>query len=290
VQYPLPEALDLYPYKRNQNKSFQDVHQYIHHAKNWKKQCDAGMMLYEYHFYLHQYYDLSQMTFAHNLYTDIKNYKKHGFQGLINDCSQRSYFPNGFPFFLYGQLQFDTSLSFEALREDYFSHAYGEDWREVLAYLQRLGEAVDPLFVQGKRSADLRVAKRYNPAEAAKMRRVREINAEFAPFTEAHRVMPYRAQTVAYKLLRYYLEYTEGITDALILKAHGAGAEAQRVFDAFLARFGNHECEIELWFDQAMCGRAWQFGVFSKPEATLPGAEAPHAPLAADGDITQANE
>mgnify|MGYP003318399153 CR=1 FL=1 len=37
VKYPMPEVA-LYPYKRNQNKSFTDVHQYIHHANEWKKQ------------------------------------------------------------------------------------------------------------------------------------------------------------------------------------------------------------------------------------------------------------
>jgi hypothetical protein len=285
----MPRDVELYPYKRNKNESFKDVHQYIHYANEWYAQCGAGKMLYEYHFYLHQYYDLGVTDFARRLHTDIVNYKKHGFEGLINDCSQRSYFPTGFPFFLYGQLQFDTSLSYEALLEDYFSHAFGEDWREVLAYFEQLGKAVDPYFVQGKRSADMNVAKRYNPAKAEAMRRVREINAQFAPFVEAHRVMPMRAQTVAYKLLRYYLEYTEGITDALILKAHGAGAEAQRVFDKFLADFGRRECEIELWYDHALCARAWQFGVFGKPETNLPGSATVTA-AADDGDITQANE
>jgi len=95
---------------------------------------------------------------------------------------------------------------------------------------------------------------------------------------------------VAHKLLRYFVEYVGGITEALILKAHGAGAEAQRVFDEFLLRFGRHECEIELWFDQALCGRAWQFGVFGKPEANLPGSQVATAADTADGDITTANE
>jgi hypothetical protein len=248
------------------------------------------MMLYEYHFYLHQYYDLGQMTFARQVYTDIVNYRKHGFQGLINDCSQRSFFPNGFPFYIYGQLQFDTSLSFKELLEDYYSHAYGSDWREVLDYMQKIGRAVDPYFVQGKRSADMNVAKRYNPAKGEAMRAVKEINKAFAPFIESHRVMPYRAQTVAHKLLRYYVEYVDGITEALILKAHGAGAEAKRVYESFMAEFGKKECEIELWYDQAMCGQAWSFGVFNKPEANLPGSKTQTDTAADDGDITTANE
>ena len=180
VRYPMPERVALNAYCRNKNEVLPDVHQYILHAKEWKKQCDAGMMLYEYHFYMHQYYDMGQMTFAKQVYTDIVNYRRHGFQGLINDCSQRSFWPNGFPFYIYGQLQFDTTLTFEELLEDYYSHAYGEDWREVLAYFEKIGDAVDPYFVQGKRSADLRVAKRYNPAKAVTMREVRAINAAFS--------------------------------------------------------------------------------------------------------------
>ena len=291
VCYPMPENVALSPYRRNKNEPLGDVHEYILHAKEWKKQCDAGMMLYEYHFYMHQYYDMGQMTFAKQVYTDIVNYHRHGFQGLINDCSQRSFWPNGFPFYIYGQLQFDTSLSFDELLEDYFSHAYGEDWREVLAYFEKIGDAVDPYFVQGKRSADLRVAKRYNPAKAVTMREVRAINAAFSAFLESHRIMPYRAQTVAYKLLRNYTEYTNGITDALILKAHGMGAEAKRAYEAFMAEFGRRECEIERWYDQGMCGQAWSFGVFNKPEMNLPGNAVTNDTVAAgDGDITTANE
>ena len=136
----------------------------------------------------------------------------------------------------------------------------------------------------------LDVAKRYNPAKGEQMRAVRGINEAFAPFLDSHRVMPYRAQTVAYKLLRYYVEYVQGITDALILKAHGAGAEARRVYESFMAEFGKRECEIELWYDQAMCGQTWKFGVFDKPEANLPGAQTLTPTTADDGDVTTANE
>ena len=159
-----------------------------------------------------------------------------------------------------------------------------------MGYLTKIGRAVDPYFVQGKRSADLNVAKRYNPAKGEQMRAVREINAEFAPFLEAHRVSPMRAQTVAYKLLRYYAEYVGGITEALIVKAHGAGAEAKRMYEKFMAEFGRRECEIELWYDQAMCGQAWSFGVFNKPEANLPGTQTITDTAADDGDVTTANE
>ena len=55
--------------------------------------------------------------FARVVYDDIVNYKKNGLNGLINDCSQRSFFPNGFAFYIYGQLQFDTSLTFDELKE-----------------------------------------------------------------------------------------------------------------------------------------------------------------------------
>ena len=34
---------------------------------------------------------------------------------------------------------FDHSLTLEELIEDYFSHAYGEDWREVVAFYEKMG-------------------------------------------------------------------------------------------------------------------------------------------------------
>ena len=259
-----------YPaYKFNDNTLFPDVNQYIKVGKEWQDICKVRAMLYEYHFYVNQYCDPGTLSFARVVYDDIINYRKNGLNGLINDCSQRAFFPNGFAFYLYGKLQFDTSLSFEELIRDYYSHAYGEDWREVVKIFEKLGEAMPHKYVARKQSADLNIGKWYNPAVAEKLRRVPTIAEEAKDFLEAHKNMPKRVQTVAYRLLRYYMEYCLGLSKCLTLKCFGAGEQAREEFNKFLSEFGRHEAEIERYYDQYMMGMIFA-PAFDKMEGAMP--------------------
>ena len=263
-----------YPaYKHNQNELFGSVDQYVKVGQDWQERCGVRAMLYEYHFYIHQYFDPGVFHFARVVYDDIINYKKHGLNGLINDCSQRSFWPNGFAFFLYGQVQFDTSLKFEDLIEDYFSHAYGEDWRTVVEMLQKIGKAIDVKYLEGKRRAHPKLSSRYNPAVAEELREMPKIAEEYKQFLEAHRTNPYRAQTVAYKLLRYYMDYCVGFAKCVIPKCLGAGPEAADLFHKFLAEIGPRECEIETYFDQYMMGFGFECMLFSNTKTIVPLVE-----------------
>ena len=258
------------PYKFNDNELFRDVNQYIKVGKEWQEICGVRAFLYEYHFYVNQYHDPGTLSFARVVYDDIINYKKNGLNGLVNDCSQRSFFPNGFAFYVYGQAQFDTSLKFEDLLEDYFSHAYGEDWQKVVELFQKLGKAMPHKFVARKKSADLRIGKSYNPSMAEGFRSVPAITEEAKDFLEAHKNMPMRAQTVSYKILRLYMEYCRGIAKCLSLKCMGAGVEAKEEFEKFLLDFGKHEIEIETCFDQHMMGYCFSSTIFNKLETATP--------------------
>ena len=92
------------------------------------------------------------------------------------------------------------------------------------------------------------------------------IAKEAQEFLEAHRVMPYRAQTVMYKLLRYYVEYCCGVVDCLIAKCFGAGEEAKEMFQSFFDSFGRHEHEIATCFDHFLAGEALNGRIFKRPE------------------------
>ncbi len=273
--YTVPVSADIsdvtYPaYQHNANELFKSADQYVKVGQEWQEKCGVRAMLYEYHFYVHQYMDLGVFKFARVVYDDIINYKKHGLNGLINDCSQRSFWPNGFAFFLYGQVQFDTSLKFEDLLEDYFSHAYGEDWRTVAELFGKLGDAVDVKYMEGKRRASPKLSSRYNPAVAEEIRQVPKITEEYAEFIEKHRVMPYRAQTVMFKLLRYYMDFCRGLAKCLIPKCLGAGPEAAELFQEFLAEIGPRECEIQTCFDQYMAAFGYNAYLFSNTTTIVP--------------------
>ena len=250
------------PYELNKIDLFADVDQYIKVGQEWQEKCKVRALLYEYHFGSAQHKDPGMLSFARVVHDDIVNYRKNGLNGLINDCTQRSFFPNGFPFFVYGQTQFDTSLTFEELLEDYFSHAYGEDWRGVLDIFEKISEAMPYKYVAREDSADRRISKTYNPAYAPLLRRVPDVVKEARPFIEAHKNMPMRAQTVSYRLMRYYLEYCEGLARCLTLKCLGAHKEAKEEFVKFYTEFGKYEIEIERYFDHFIMALVFEAHIF----------------------------
>ena len=203
------------------------------------------------------------------IYDDIRGYKANRCDGIVEDGSQRSFFPNGFAFYVYGSTLFDTDVDFEELKEDYFKHAYGDDYKEVIAFFEKLGEIADFRYLNEKLSVDLSKSKYYNPEFAATLRKIPTLIDEFAPFVEAHKNMPMRAQTVAYRILRRYLEYCKRMSHVLVLKAVGAGQESQEAYYNLLDDFGKYELEMERWYDHYMASASMR-RVFGKRDASMP--------------------
>ena len=247
------DAIVIKPYELNKSPLPCSVNEYLAHAKRWKKKCPVPQFVYEYHFWLAQYHDLGVLDSARMIYDDVRGYYANGCQGIIEDGSQRSYFPNGFAFYTYAATLFDTSVKFEDLVEDYFSHAYGDGWKEVLNFMKRVGSLVDYKFLNGKKTINAEYGEYYNPAMAEACKQLPALVDEFSAFAEAHKNAPWRAQTVSYKLLRYYLKYLSGMAEPLSLKASGQSKQAKKAWWAFVEQFGNYELDIERWYDQFLC-------------------------------------
>ena len=254
----LPD-IKLPGFELNKKGSFpKTVEEYILHAKEWKKAADVPTMVYEYHFWIHQYRDPGSMDFAKLLSEDVKGYHKHGFNGIIEDGSQRSFFPTGYHFLTYAETLFDTNADPEALKRDYFTHAFGECADDVINYLTEITEAFDMRYLMAgskreeNESGHKPAASYYAPAQAKKLRRVKEIVEKYAPIFEEHRIMPYRSQTVSMKLIRYHMEYVSGLSEVWTLKALGADPEAKARLTELANSFGRHEFEIGTCFDQHM--------------------------------------
>ncbi len=239
--------IKLTEYELNTNVMPTSVNNYLIHAKQWREACKVPNFVYEYHFWWPQFRDFGVVGMAENLYKDIRGYKANGCSGIVEDGSQRSYFPNGFPYFVYASTLFDTSVDFEDLKRDYFTHAYGEGAETVLKMLDELGAAVDFKYYTGKKRMD--GSQFYNPDMAESIKKIPVIIDKYDAFVNEHLNMPYRAQTIAYRLLKYFLEFCREISDALLLKAIGKDEDAKvRHFEA-LEVLGKHELEIERWYD-----------------------------------------
>ena len=249
-------SVELKEFDLNKNILPATVNEYIAHADKWLKMSNVNSLVYEYHFWDPQFRDLGVFDSAKTIHEDIKGYRAHGYRGIIEDGSQRSFFPTGFGFYTYASTLFDTSVDFDELVEDHFSHAYGKDWRTVAELFREIGKALDYRYLIGSLGRPGANSKWNNPELIPSFEKVFEITEKYRPFVEAHKNMPKRAQTVSYRVLARYLDYCDGLTRALILKADEKDKEAYDAYREFFREFGKREIEIERVFDQSLSYRS----------------------------------
>ena len=240
---------ELPVFNLNKNVFPTDLGDYIQYSEGWQDTCYTPKFCYEYHFWIHQYYDIGGIRLAERLYKDVNAYRGAGFFGIIQDGSQRSFFPNGFPFYTYSRAMNDKSASFEEIREDYFSHAYGEHWREIADYLEKISDVFDVNYLEvAHRSTAPRVLA--SPERAEALKTVKPLcNAMLQSIKAWKKSAKKRVHTVSLRLLELHAEYCLGLAESMILTADGRADEAFDAFNAFFDSFGAHEFEIERYFD-----------------------------------------
>jgi hypothetical protein len=259
----ISEDLTVPEYKRNDIILPSKVEEYFVHLNNWKKTWKGSCIAYEYHFWRHQYYDLSGINIARVVNEDVKAYAKHNIQGIIEDGSQRSFFPNGFAFYCYARTLFDISSSYDDLLEDYFRIAYGERWREFYNYLEKISETIDFKLVEQERSIDYSISRFYNPTEADKLHGIRDVTSEGLKLIRENYNHQNRITTFSVRLLEMHAEYCKLFADAMMFKAKGMDQSAWEKFNLFRDTIGKYEAEYQGVYDHGLAMNSLKNNVFS---------------------------
>ena len=246
------KEVECQPYVRNKLESPKNLEEFFGYFNKWKQIWKGANVAFEYHFWRHQYYDLGSITLAAILAEDVKAYKKNDVDGLIHCNSQRCFFPTGLGFYTGARAMFDLSLTADEIAEDYFSCAFGEDWKEFYDYLKELGEAFDQKYLERENSADKERSPYYNPAHAENLARVKDLVAKGRELIEKHYNMPHRIQTVSVRLLELHARFCELLAEALIPKTMGNDAEADRLFEAMRDELGKQEIYFQNCYDHGL--------------------------------------
>ncbi len=241
------------PYIRNQlrmPKTIEDCYAYL---SDWRKLWGGTVFCYEYHFWINQYFDVGGMYFARRISEDIKSMVRAGIGGLIEDGSQRSFFPNGLGFYVYGHTLFDPESDVEELTRDYFKHAYGAHADFAYDYLKRITDLFEFAYMKGEATTDREKGKFFDPARAERMKSILTVSENAKKYIEENVNCPARVQTVSMQLLSHHADFCAGLAKCMIPKCEGKHDEAAELFRAFFEEFGKREVEIERYYDQYMC-------------------------------------
>jgi len=237
------------PYVLNASTMPKSPEQTFAYFEEWKKVWPGKNVAYEYHFWRHQYYDVCNIRLAEVINEDVRGYQRVGIDGIIEDGSQRSFFPTGYAFYTYARTLYDSSLTAEQIAKEYFSAAFGEDWKAFYDYLKELGECFDFAYLEGRNSADFEKCKYYNPALAEQFAKVKDVVAKGRELIRAHYNYPLRTQTVSVRLLELHALYCEMLAEALIAKCQGKDDEANELFRHMRVECGKKEAYFQPCYD-----------------------------------------
>ncbi len=222
------------------------------HLRQWQKMWSGDCLTYEYHFWRIQYRDPSGLYISRRLYEDIRGLKFMGLDGIIEDGSQRSFFPNGFAIYLYAEALMNRDCDYEKVREDYFRHIYGDAWEQVLSYLQKVSEIFDGEYMQGYKSIDESASRHWNPEYVKVFAGIHAVAEEGRAIARSHLTMPTRPQTVSMRMLLRHADYIELYAAAMEEMAKGDKAAAFEKEEIFRKEFGKYELELDRYFDHGL--------------------------------------
>ena len=258
--------VEMKPYLRNQWETPKSIEDNLALLRDWQRTWKGPCFSYEYHFWRHQYHDPGALYIARRIYEDIRGLREVGIDGYVEDGSQRSFFPNGLAMTTYAETLFDRERSFDAIVEDYFSHAYGENWKTVAEYLQKVSDTFDFAYVAGECSTDEAISHWYDPARVPALEKVAELVKTCPVRPEG---VLTRVQAVSYRLLELHRKYCPLLAAALIEKAKGNEELAHDRWLELCRDFGVHEVEIERYYDHCMAMRTFKRHFFKKDYQSL---------------------
>ena len=225
--------------------------------KDWQKVFAGDILCFEYHFWRSQYIEPGQQNLARRLYEDVKSLRIMGIDGMLEDASQKSGFPNGFMAYIYAETMMNCSCDFDEVREDYFKHIYGQRWDKVLKVLQRISDIFDIAYMQNLyqshihyKELDEQVVK--DLSRLPKFQRVHDLAAELRYHYERKGKDLTRVQTVFWNVLWYFAEYMDYYADMMIYRCQGQVFKSRELVAEFINEFAKHELEIERFYDHPL--------------------------------------
>ena len=234
------------PYVRNQNKLPKTLEDYLAYYLDWKKTWQGTSLCYEYHFWQHQHYDPSGMALAARIFEDVRTYKRYEIDGLIQCGSQRSFFPHGFAYYVHARAHFDQSLSFEDIKKDYFSHAFGANYKDFIAYFEAVRDAIDMRYMEGELGVGGRF---YNPDLSDSLASAAALADKAKELVAKNQDLPTLPQNASVDLVAHHADYLRGIATFLSLKAKGEDEACAKVLQQLNDDFSAREPQLMRYFD-----------------------------------------
>ncbi|MBR3806415.1 MAG: DUF4838 domain-containing protein [Clostridia bacterium] len=226
----------------------------------WKCTFDGPSFIYEYWFYTHHYADPGYMEYARGRANDIKQLYVTGFDGIMSDGSQRTFFPTGLPLSIVGEFLFDTSIDTEKYIDSYLADAFGNDWKEAKEYLEKISASFDVDALAQKTDitaqdtgVDDKLSKKAgifgNEPVGDIIAKVPDIVDAFAPTLKKNLELKNECHKESWRILTYHGEYCKGLSKIYFALSRNDTDAATKEFEKLMDYLSEVELDIQFYFD-----------------------------------------
>ena len=137
-----------------------------------------------------------------------------------------------------------------------------------MALLQKISDTFDFGYMEGTKSKNPAISDYYDPERVPQLQSLYELAALERNLAQKHLNMPYRPQTVSWRLLNLHAEYVEKWAQLMIEKALGNNYKALDLAKAFCGDFGRHELAIQRYYDHSLACRVTEH-ITRKPRGII---------------------
>lgn len=206
----------LSDYVRNKLEMPRNVAENVARLGKWQERFDGDGFIFDYHYMWDHFRDPGGMQIAKVLFDDMKNLAELGLNGMLSCQVQRAFYPTGLGMNMMARALWDKNADFETEVKSYLKIAYGERWRELKVYLERISKDFDPAYIRHEKPQQ-------DAEAAARFEALPKQIAGFKPVIDAalnDSGLSVEAKA-SWRVLSLHADYCVMLAEALACKARG---------------------------------------------------------------------
>lgn len=228
-------------YVRNKMALPTTLEENISYLLSWQETFHGDAFVYDYPLGRAHYGDMGYMKISEIIYRDILSLERLKLNGYISCQELRAGFPHNFPSYVMGHTLWNKEISYEALKERYFTGLYGKYARQTVEYLEEISALCSPDYFNAKGS-------RINKQISEGYEQLEQIVGEFGLMLNKMKEDEEGNKREVETLL-YHRDYVLGMSGALRLLSSGEWDEAQKRFADIMDRVRKKERHYQKLLD-----------------------------------------
>ncbi len=142
----LPETA---PFVLNQDMVRNTVELNVAYLEKWQRNYKGDAFVFDYHLMWDHDTDPGYYNVAKTINRDMASLGRIKLNGMLSCQLLRSSFPTGLPTYTMAKTLWNKKYTFEEIKNDYFTTAFGEDAKLAENYLSEISDLACPPFVRG---------------------------------------------------------------------------------------------------------------------------------------------